>query len=594
MAGSQRVRPRPSRHAGSLLNAATQILLRAATVLILALVAVAAGIAAVPTAWADSPLPSATESAVGPDLSATPAPEPSTAEPTVGPSADDTSTSSATAATPAPTTTAIPTDGSTAGTEPAPSQPTAPPVTAPARQGSPVSGQSAVLALVVLIAAVTLLLRASRRRPIHGPVMSGTEPDAPAASPSRADTTRFLVALGEAMIDAGDPVTDVRTTLERVSHRAGIPDAEVVVFATALIVSLPGSGQVSTAVASAGARGLRLDQIDDVFDVVDDALTSDPGPGAGVSRLQSIRQSPPPWGIAACVGGYVVMSVGLSLILGASLAEIAVAAVLGGVVGALQLTGDGPTSTYRTALPLVCAFGVSTTVFLLARTTWDIGVFAPLIAPLVAFLPGALLTTGVLELATGQMISGAGRLAAGTMRLVLLAVGIVAAAQLVGVPTRSVTDIATQPLGPWAPWVGVSVFGVGIVANLCARVQATPWILLVLYVAYAGQVIGGLFLGGVLSAFTGAVLMTPVAMLVARHRSGPTTLGSFLPAFWLLVPGALGLVGVAKYIGDERVYGAASLITAGETMVAIALGVLIGSSLGGALTTARLAIRSTS
>jgi uncharacterized membrane protein YjjP (DUF1212 family)/uncharacterized membrane protein YjjB (DUF3815 family) len=424
--------------------------------------------------------------------------------------------------------------------------------------------------------------------------MAGTEPDVPAVPPSRADTTRFLVALGEAMIDAGDPVTDVRTTLERVSHRSGIPDAEVVVFATALIVSLPSTGQVSTAVASAGARGLRLDQIDDVFDVVDDALTTDLGPSAGVSRLQAIRQSPPPWGIAARVAGYVVMSVGLSLILGASVAEIGVAAVLGAVVGALQLTGDGPTSTYRTALPLVCAFGVSTTVFLLARTSWDVGVFAPLIAPLVAFLPGALLTTGVLELATGQMISGAGRLAAGTMRLVLLAVGIVAAAQLVGVPTRSVTDVATQQLGPWAPWVGVAVFGVGIVLNLCARVQATPWILLVLYVAYAGQVIGGLFLGGVLSAFTGAVLMTPVAILVARHRSGPTTLVSFLPAFWLLVPGALGLVGVAKYIGDERIYGAASLITAGETMVAIALGVLIGSSLGGALTTGRLAIRSTS
>jgi uncharacterized membrane protein YjjP (DUF1212 family)/uncharacterized membrane protein YjjB (DUF3815 family) len=576
------------------MQAVAHSLVRAATVLILAVVAGAAGITTGPAAYADSPTPSVTESVGQPDLSATPAPEPSTTEPTAGPSADDTPTPSSTAATPAPTATPIPTSGSTAGATTGPSQQIPPPVTAPARQDSPVSGQSVAIALLVLAAAVILLLRASRRRPVQEPVMVGTDPDAPAVSPSRADTTRFLVALGEAMIDAGDPVTDVRTTLEGVSHRAGIADAEVVVFATALIVSLPGTGQVSTAVASAGARGLRLDQIDDVFDVVDDALTTDLGPSAGVSRLQAIRQSPPPWGIAARVAGYVVMSVGLSLILGASLAEIGVAAVLGAVVGALQLTGDGPTSTYRTALPLVCAFGVSTTVFLLARTSWDVGVFAPLIAPLVAFLPGALLTTGVLELATGQMISGAGRLAAGTMRLVLLAVGIVAAAQLVGVPTRSVTDVATQPLGPWAPWVGVAVFGVGIVANLCARVQATPWILLVLYVAYAGQVIGGLFVGGVLSAFTGAVLMTPVAMLVARHPSGPTTLVSFLPAFWLLVPGALGLVGVAKYIGDERIYGAASLITAGETMVAIALGVLIGSSLGGALTTGRLAIRSTS
>ena len=70
--------------------------------------------------------------------------------------------------------------------------------------------------------------------------------------------------------------------------------------------------------------------------------------------------------------------------------------------------------------------------------------------------------------------------------------------------------------------------------------------------------------------------MTPVAVLVARRRSGPPVLVSFLPAFWLLVPGALGLIGVTKYLGDDRVYGAASLVTAGATMVAIALGVLLG------------------
>ena len=106
------------------------------------------------------------------------------------------------------------------------------------------------------------------------------------------------------------------------------------------------------------------------------------------------------------------------------------------------------------------------------------------------------------------------------------------------------------------------------------------WIILVLYVAYAGQVIGGLFLGGVLSAFFGALVMTPVAMFAATQKSGPPTLVAFLPAFWLLIPGALGLVGVAKYLGDERIDGAASLVTAGVTMVAIALGVLLGLAAG--------------
>ena len=58
------------------------------------------------------------------------------------------------------------------------------------------------------------------------------------------------------------------------------------------------------------------------------------------------------------------------------------------------------------------------------------------------------------------------------------------------------------------------------------------WILIVLYVAYGAQVLGGLFLGGMLSAFVGALAMTPVADLVARQRGGP-------PGHRQLLPGVL-------------------------------------------------------
>ena len=112
------------------------------------------------------------------------------------------------------------------------------------------------------------------------------------------------------------------------------------------------------------------------------------------------------------------------------------------------------------------------------------------------------------------------------------------------------------------------------------------WIVLVLYVAFAGQVVGGLLFGGVLSAFFGALAMAPVAMFAATRGDGPPTLVSFLPAFWLLVPGALSLVGVTKVLGDERVEGVLSLVTAATTMVTIALGVLLGLGLGSALTRA--------
>jgi uncharacterized membrane protein YjjB (DUF3815 family) len=227
-------------------------------------------------------------------------------------------------------------------------------------------------------------------------------------------------------------------------------------------------------------------------------------------------------------------------------------------------------------ITVAIAFGVALAVFLLLRSGSEGGILPALFAPLVVLLPGALLTTAVLELCTGHMISGAGRLAAGVMQLLLLGAGIVTAAAVVGVPDFEFTSQPTA-LGPIAPWIAVAVFGVAICVHRSAPRRTMPWILLVLAVGYAAQVLGGVLLGGVLSAFVGGLVVTPVAALVARQPTGPAALVSFTPAFWLLVPGALGLVGVADVLGGDAA-GSSSLIATLSTMVAVALGVLAGSS----------------
>jgi uncharacterized membrane protein YjjP (DUF1212 family) len=462
-----------------------------------------------------------------------------------------------------------------------------------------------VVALLVLASAALLLLRGGRRVPggtIARDVAVGTTaeqvtpvPPAPVEDvppglepPTRVDDPRvpFLVGLGEAMIDSSASVTQVTQSLRRVADVNGLPSAEMIVLSTALMVSVDDGRAVQTAAASAGQSPLRLEQIDAVFDVVDDAERGLTSPEEGLARLREARAMPPAFGPVARVLGYVVMTVGLALVLQGGLPDLVVAAVLGAGVGTAQLVAARFSSVYQAFLMVGCAFVVSLVVLLLARTDLDVGVFAPLIAPLVTFLPGALLTTSVIELSTGQMISGAGRAAAGAMYLLLLALGIVAAAQLVGVPPSNVAEAATLPLGPIAPWVGVAAFGVGIVVHQCARPASLRWILVVLYVAYAGQVIAGVYFGGVLSGFFGALLMTPVAMLVATRPSGPYPQVSFLPAFWLLVPGALGLVGVTQVLGRNQVDGATSLVTTVVTMVGIALGVLLGLIIGSVLASA--------
>ena len=255
------------------------------------------------------------------------------------------------------------------------------------------------------------------------------------------------------------------------------------------------------------------------------------------------------------------------------------AGLLGLAVGTVLLLTERLGSSSQALVVVAVSLIVSLIVLLVARVL-DPGVLSALVAPLVILLPGGLLTVGVIELATGQIMSGAARVAAGAMRLLLLATGIVGASALVGIPAFQ--PAGPNPLGPVAPWIAVALFGLGITVYQCARPRAIGWIVIVLYVAYGAQVLGDVLFDGVLSALVGAAAMTPVALVIARQRTGPPALVSFLPAFWLLVPGALGLIGVASVL-DGDLGGASTIITTIATMIAIALGVLLGLATTGSL-----------
>ena len=91
-----------------------------------------------------------------------------------------------------------------------------------------------------------------------------------------------------------------------------------------------------------------------------------------------------------------------------------------------------------------------------------------------------------------------------------------------------------------------------------------------------------LFRSAALGGFFGAIAASLGATFVELLRPQLARLVLFLPAFWLLVPGSLGLLGVTTLVADRGQAVDAGLdITA--VICAIALGLLIGSALGLAL-----------
>ena len=137
--------------------------------------------------------------------------------------------------------------------------------------------------------------------------------------------------------------------------------------------------------------------------------------------------------------------------------------------------------TVGVLLPVAAATFVSAFAFWFAPDQTIDGSMRVLIPALVTFLPGSLLTTATLDLSAGEVISGSSRLVAGTMQLVLLSFGIVAGAQIAGIPPEvAITNEAANTLGDWAPWLGVVVFGVGAFVHFSGPRGSLGWLLVVL------------------------------------------------------------------------------------------------------------------
>ena len=276
--------------------------------------------------------------------------------------------------------------------------------------------------------------------------------------------------------------------------------------------------------------------------------------------------------------GYTTLTIGIALILRPAPRDVAAAAVLGTVVGVLRLLARGRRSL-EVLMPFLAAFAVALlTALAVKHDVTDPGLRA-MIAALVVFIPGVALTTAVLELTEGQMISGSSRLVWAATQLGLIAFGIVAGVSAAGVPPERAFSSSDALLGDWAPWLGVLVFAVGVTVAHSTPPGALLSLLVVLYAAWTGQVLGDALFGAYASGFVGAVVMTLVAYQLARLQSTMPVYAMFLPGFWLLVPGSLGLIGLTTFLAFPDSASGADVFAVVGAIAAVALGVLCGVEL---------------
>lgn len=394
------------------------------------------------------------------------------------------------------------------------------------------------------------------------------------AEDARTADRRLLAYLGTAMIATGQPVHEIEEELHAVAAHLGHPGAQIAAGPTGITLNLA-SGEPGTFESVNGS--LRLDQSADVRVIRHRLLTDHLTPGEAFAQLLTLRSKPPRYPRWMTDVGWVGIAVGIALILQPGWRNVLAAGVCSLVVLLLMRLSQR-NELLATLLPTVAAFAVSVIIFTAANAQLLDGPLRTVLPPLAVLLPGALMVTGMSELAAGDMMAGSARLVFGLVQLLLFTLGLIAASRLVSLPISELGNVRVDTLGWWAAPLGLAVISGGICLLESAPVRLLPWIALVLVVTFSAQFAGQTLGGAALGSFGGAMAASVGASLVEAFRPQLPRLVVFLPSFWLLVPGSLGLLGVTQLVVDPG-----QALTVGfdvfTVVCAIALGLLVGTAI---------------
>jgi uncharacterized membrane protein YjjP (DUF1212 family) len=379
----------------------------------------------------------------------------------------------------------------------------------------------------------------------------------------------MLRELGVALIECEQPTHLVEARLLSIAKNYTHQVVRVVVLPTALMVQV---GTVAYEVERVGPQTAQLNlagRIDAIAELAEvGAITA----ADAAREAAEARTTAPRFGPFTTIVGYTITTLGFGMVINPTWASLWGYVFLGAIVGAISMLGR-PFPSLTAILPTLAAAVVTvlTTTFVADLANDDLlRVITP---PLVAMLPGLALTIAAMELASGQIISGATRLIYGVAQLMLLVFGVGLG---IHVGARVVPQEQSAQMGGWALYVAVVVIGIGLYIYLSAPHGSLVWLIVAVGVALIGQKVGGLFLSPTHSGAVGAFLVVPFAMLAARVKTSPPAIVMMLAAFWALVPGGLSFQSLG-----EAAAGEGDILTLGSTVAAIfsiALGTVIGWS----------------
>lgn len=381
---------------------------------------------------------------------------------------------------------------------------------------------------------------------------------------------RLVIEFGRAVHRYGAPAHRLEEALVHLSRGLGLK-GEFFSTPTSLIAAFEGG---HTTLVRVDPGDIDLEKLALLDGVVDDVVLKQVSPEEALARVQAIVEAPPPHGPLAIAVAHGLAAGGAARFFTGGAREIATAAVIGLVLGALSVVLSRSVSANR-AYPLVASFLAS---ILAAASSWWLGGAAQVatLAGLIVLVPGLTLTVAMAELATRNLVSGTARLMAAGIVFLEIGLGVALGETVSAALFESPPAVTTIAPAAWTEGLALVFSSVGVTMLFQARLSRLPVIVAACFLSFWGARLGAQLFGPALGVFLGAFGVALASNLYARlpNRSALVTL---VPALLLLVPGSLGYRSLTSLLHRDTLAGVETATSMFVVAAAIVGGLLMAN-----------------
>ena len=384
----------------------------------------------------------------------------------------------------------------------------------------------------------------------------------------------FILILGRALHNYGMAAHRLEAALSQCADHLGLK-GQFFSTPTSFFAAFGDLEHQRTYLIRVEPGNINLEKLVQLDMVLDDVGGGELDLHAAIKHVREVVDAPRRYGPVMETLGFAVIAGGAANFFGGSYLEIALASVIGLLVGLLGIIVQRTPQSAR-LFETLAGLTASLAAFLGAWLFGPISIQTVTVSGIIVLLPGLMLTQAMNELATRNYVSGSARMFGSMMVLIALGFGVAVGFQIGRYFAIEEVAPSGGSLSGWGDFIAlfISAWALTVLFNASPR-DYLP-ILVASAIALFGTRGGGLLLGPQIGASMGAFFVGIASNLFARWKNRPATV-TLLPGIILLVPGSIGFQSFSALMDQNVVTGVEAAFNVIMVGVSIVAGLLLAN-----------------